>query len=404
MYEVIPTERFEKDVKYYVKKKGFVHIGTDIKAITDELEKGNLVGTEIPGLKIATEGHTFKVRSANSDTKMGQSNGYRIIYYAIRDDEEVYLLTMCHNKLCYTMYTLIERMVINMKMKQIITCVSFILLLGCLTGCSSDSQSLPEHDNSTIAQESTQTSIVSEALGNSENNSNLSSADKQQMFAPYEQYGLIYDATQDILLYNDKIVRWFEDYYPIDDNGVGGIDFLNESGTVDVYAVRDLDSYEKSTGGSFDSIGTLVGLKEFSQDEFNARNIDSLRENASIAVTGNPLENSEIEKFVAEYEEFGITYDFTADQWYFNGEEVRYFWDVLISNGESLTSGKFNGELRTLGNGNGIVDIYTIRDYDRLNSEGYGTLTGIEKYSQEEFDEHTHTGIPENQSSGTATK
>lgn len=116
---------------------------------------------------------------------------------------------------------------------------------------------------------------------------------------------------------------------------------------VDVYAVRDLDSYEKSTGGSFDSIGTLVGLKEFSQDEFNARNIDSLRENASIAVTGNPLENSEIEKFVAEYEEFGITYDFTADQWYFNGEEVRYFWDVLISNGESLTSGKFNGELRT---------------------------------------------------------
>lgn len=256
----------------------------------------------------------------------------------------------------------------------------------------------------TIAQESTQTSIVSEALGNSENNSNLSSADKQQMFAPYEQYGLIYDATQDILLYNDKIVRWFEDYYPIDDNGVGGIDFLNESGTVDVYAVRDLDSYEKSTGGSFDSIGTLVGLKEFSQDEFNARNIDSLRENASIAVTGNPLENSEIEKFVAEYEEFGITYDFTADQWYFNGEEVRYFWDVLISNGESLTSGKFNGELRTLGNGNGIVDIYTIRDYDRLNSEGYGTLTGIEKYSQEEFDEHTHTGIPENQSSGTATK
>ena len=229
----------------------------------------------------------------------------RVFFYA-----QIYTITqithkshMCHNKLCYTMYTLIERMVINMKMKQIITCVSFILLLGCLTGCSSDSQSLPEHDNSTIAQESTQTSIVSEALGNSENNSNLSSADKQQMFAPYEQYGLIYDATQDILLYNDKIVRWFEDYYPIDDNGVGGIDFLNESGTVDVYAVRDLDSYEKSTGGSFDSIGTLVGLKEFSQDEFNARNIDSLRENASIAVTGNPLENSEIEKFVAEYED-----------------------------------------------------------------------------------------------------
>ncbi len=36
MYTVIPTQQFEKDVKYYVKKKGFVHIGNDIKAITDD--------------------------------------------------------------------------------------------------------------------------------------------------------------------------------------------------------------------------------------------------------------------------------------------------------------------------------------------------------------------------------
>lgn len=54
MYTVIPTERFEKDVKYYVKKKGFTHIGANIKVITDEMEKGNLVGTEISGLKIPT--------------------------------------------------------------------------------------------------------------------------------------------------------------------------------------------------------------------------------------------------------------------------------------------------------------------------------------------------------------
>ena len=32
MYTVIPTEQFEKDVKYYIKKKGFKHIGEDIKA------------------------------------------------------------------------------------------------------------------------------------------------------------------------------------------------------------------------------------------------------------------------------------------------------------------------------------------------------------------------------------
>ena len=81
-------------------------------------------------------------------------------------------------------------------------------------------------------------------------------------------------------------------------------------------------------------------------------------------------------------------YDAEKDQWYFNGEEVRYFRDVLTSNGESLTSGKFQGEMRTLGSGVGTIDIYTVRDYGHLNSEHHGTLTGIEKYSQEEFDEH----------------
>ena len=113
--------------------------------------------------------------------------------------------------------------------------------------------------------------------------------------------------------------------------------------------------------------------------------------------------HSEIAKLVAEYEAFGVTYDAEKDQWYFNGEEVRYFRDVLTSNGESLTSGKFRGEMRTLGSGVGTIDIYTVRDYGHLNSEHHGTLTGIEKYSQEEFDEHTQAGISGNQPIGNAS-
>ena len=62
------------------------------------MEKGHLVGTEIPGLRLPTDGHTFKVRAANTDTRAGQSNGYRVIYYAVRDDEEVYLLTIYYKK------------------------------------------------------------------------------------------------------------------------------------------------------------------------------------------------------------------------------------------------------------------------------------------------------------------
>ena len=51
----------------------------------------------------------------------------------------------------------------------------------------------------------------------------------------------------------------------------------------------------------------------------------------------------------------------------------------------------------------GRIDIYTVRDYGHLNSEHHGTLTGIEKYSQEEFDEHTQAGISGNQSIGNAS-
>lgn len=52
----------------------------------------------------------------------------------------------------------------------------------------------------------------------------------------------------------------------------------------------------------------------------------------------------------------------------------------------------------------GLVNtIYTVRDYGHLNSEHHGTLTGIEKYSQEEFDEHTQAGMSGNQPIGNAS-
>lgn len=98
MYTIIPTERFNSDVKYYIKKKHYIRIGEDIRTITDELQNGNLIGDEIYGLKIESDGHTFKVRAANSDAKVGSSNGYRIIYYAVREDGEIYLLTIYSKK------------------------------------------------------------------------------------------------------------------------------------------------------------------------------------------------------------------------------------------------------------------------------------------------------------------
>ena len=44
MYTVIPTARFEKDIKYYIKKKRYFHIGEDIRQIT----KGTLLERKFP--------------------------------------------------------------------------------------------------------------------------------------------------------------------------------------------------------------------------------------------------------------------------------------------------------------------------------------------------------------------
>ena len=42
--------------------------------------------------------NVLKVRVANSDTNSGKSNGYRLIYYAVKNDGTIYLLTIYHKK------------------------------------------------------------------------------------------------------------------------------------------------------------------------------------------------------------------------------------------------------------------------------------------------------------------
>ena len=70
-------------------------------------------------------------------------------------------------------------------------------------------------------------------------------------------------------------------------------------------------------------------------------------------------------------------------------DAVRFLWDILTSNGEEPTGGNFHGTTRSLESQTGTIDIYTIRDFAKPNADGCGTLTGIEKYSQKEFDEHS---------------
>lgn len=279
------------------------------------------------------------------------------------------------------------------------------LLVGGMSGCGT-AAALPNANPAQMSSSSPQAqSGSSPVLAAYAEDGRDAKADENayaEQFKTYEQFGMVYDAEKNELYYNGKAVRWFEDYYPLEDGSRAGRDYFNANGEVDIYAVRDLSGIVRTEDGSFDPSGILTGLEEFSKEEFAVRNIDAIRNPAPIsAVSGDSVSAKEFQEMAEEYGRFGVTYDASDGQWYFDGEKVRYFRDILTSNGESLGGGKFNGAIRTLGNGNGIVDIYTVRDYQNLNASGYGTLTGIEKYSQEEFDEHTRTSNAPQSSSGT---
>ena len=264
-----------------------------------------------------------------------------------------------------------------------------------------ETKELPESLQSPESQEATTILAVAESDGSGQTESAY-----EERFQPYEKFGLVYHADKNELEYNGKSVRWFEDYYPIPDEGQAGMDFFNENGVVDVHAIRDLSSFVRSEDGSFDPSGKLVGLEAFSEEEFAARDIEALKNPPlqTAASSGEPVSAKEREKMLQEYAPFGLTYDAKEDQWYLGDEKVRFCRDVLISNGESLTGGKFKGALRTFESAKGgTIDIYTIRDFANPNANGYGTLTGIEKYSQTEFDEHTQSSNEVQSSSGSCT-
>lgn len=235
---------------------------------------------------------------------------------------------------------------------------------------------------------------------------------KAERYSVYEQYELTYNKGTDQLFYKGKLVRYFEDYYPIGDdenNAYCGIDYFNEHGTIDVHGVRDLSKLTQNPDGSTDPSGKLIGVKPYSQADFDARDIEKLKnppmqatpvtysvsDNSSAAqelIDDNPglgnttvtfeggtqLTPEELAKLYAVYEPFGVTYDKKKDCFYYDGKLVRQFVDILASNGEPLSSGKFKGSMRQMGKPEGKIEIVAVRDYTKLDADGYGTLIGIE--------------------------
>ena len=85
----------------------------------------------------------------------------------------------------------------------------------------------------------------------------------------------------------------------------------------------------------------------------------------------------------ARYEQYGLTYNKSTDQLFFNGELVRYFEDyypVGDSKNDAYSGIDYFNE-------NGTIDVHGIRDLSQAtNYNPGGKLIGVEPYSQADFD------------------
>lgn len=242
------------------------------------------------------------------------------------------------------------------------------LLAACLAGCAAPAEA---RDSGAAAGGS--------LVALSEDGGEDREASRTELFLPYEPFGLRYDAEKDELRFDGQLVRWFEDYYPLSEDGAqAGNDFFNEDGVVDVYAVRDRSELARCADGSYDPSGTLVGVEAFSEEAFAARDVEAIRNPAPVTAVAGEGSKEELNAIAEGYAPFGVTYDAEEDQWYFNGEKVCFFRDVLTSNGKSLTGGGFRGAMRILSSAEGTVRIETVRDFTRPDFQGYGTLMDIQ--------------------------
>lgn len=263
---------------------------------------------------------------------------------------------------------------------KIFLCVSLctMSLAVTLMGCAATTVS-PSEAESNGAKSSNEPVYVAEVANDSGDTPADGTTLNKESAKVYHDFGLLYDETTEVLSYNGKLVRYFEDMYPVG-GGEAGKSYFNGNGVVDVYAVRDFSNLTDLPNGGFDPSGTLIELKEYTETEFKNRDITEFTDPSTKMAISSELPNaSEMEQIAAEYKDFGVTYDSKINQWYFNGEKVRSFQDIMTTNGKGVSSGKFSGSMRSFQNDNGTVEIHTVRDFKNVSADSFGKLIGVEE-------------------------
>lgn len=166
----------------------------------------------------------------------------------------------------------------------------------------------------------------------------------------YESFGLHYDKATSELYFEGEPVRYFYDGGNLyDEMGSVYCEYLNEKGTVDVYATRKPTDNED---GSIDPFGELTGIERYSQEEFDKRDLskfyDFSDEVTSASGNNDPAAKTFAERFAA-YKEYGIEYVEAQDgigNVYYNGQLVNTFTDKSPNGGTFSFHSTDGGEIR----------------------------------------------------------
>ena len=156
---------------------------------------------------------------------------------------------------------------------------------------------------------------------------------QQEVLAAYGPYGVSFDANGQMLL-DGESVRLFWDGVELGDGGQATrYEYWEQSGTVDVHTVR---SVIDNGDGSVDPFGELLGVRRYTQQEFDQRDI-SVPSASPGQVTeatgfgGDQTGGRTIAEIFARYEAYGVRFE--AGNVYWNGQPVSAFVDESPNGG-----------------------------------------------------------------------
>jgi len=90
-YNVIDVVEFGKSLEKIARK--YLSSLDLVDELFVELEKGRFSGDRVPGLKL--KGNlVYKTRLKNPDANKGESEGFRVIWYLVTSENEIYPLTI----------------------------------------------------------------------------------------------------------------------------------------------------------------------------------------------------------------------------------------------------------------------------------------------------------------------